>query len=84
MGYKITYKKSVAGDLKRLGKSEARRVLKKIGAELRENPERFTSLRGAYAGLRRCRIGDYRAIFAIMEKEVLVLRVGHRKEVYRR
>jgi mRNA interferase RelE/StbE len=32
----------------------------------------------------RFRIGDYRVIFDIEGDEIVVLRVGHRKEIYRR
>ena len=42
-------------------------------------------LRGEFRGLWRFRIGDYRAICDIQRKQVLVLvlEVGHRKEIYR-
>jgi mRNA interferase RelE/StbE len=33
--------------------------------------------------LRKYRVGDYRVVFAIVEREVVVLRVGHRRDVYR-
>jgi mRNA interferase RelE/StbE len=35
--------------------------------------------------LRRLRVGDYRVIYEVIEGEliILVIRVGHRKEVYR-
>jgi len=35
-------------------------------------------------GTYRFRIGDYRVIFDIEGNEVVVLRVGHRREIYRR
>jgi len=35
-------------------------------------------------GTYRFRIGDYRVIFDIEEKEIVVLRVGHRKDIYRK
>jgi mRNA interferase RelE/StbE len=38
---------------------------------------------GKFAGLREYRAGDYRVIFAILEGQVLVLRVGHRRDVYK-
>ena len=30
------------------------------------------------------RIGDYRVIFDIEDKEIVVLRVGHRRDIYRK
>ena len=42
----------------------------------------FPALKGEFAGLRKLRIGNYRAIYAILNKNVLILRVGRRKDVY--
>jgi len=83
LGCNITYKKAVAKDLKRIGKTNARRVMDKIDAELAENPDRFPALSGPFAGLRKFRVGDYRVIFAIIDDDVLILRVQNRKDVYR-
>ena len=83
MAYNITYKKSVAKDLKRIDTQNAKRILDKIDEELVEDPERFPALTGSFAGLRKFRVGDYRIIFAIMDDNVLILRVQHRKDVYR-
>lgn len=83
MAYNITFKKSVTKDLKRLGKQNAERVLDKIDTELARDPEKFPSLTGPFAGLRKFRVGDYRVIFVIMDADVLILRVQHRKDVYR-
>jgi len=83
LAYKITYKTSVSRDLKRLGKKESERVLDQIEQQLSLDPKNFPELKGRFAGLRKIRLGDYRVIFAILDDEVLVLRIGHRKEVYR-
>ncbi|NQT93745.1 MAG: type II toxin-antitoxin system RelE/ParE family toxin [Lentisphaerae bacterium] len=83
MGCNITYKKSVGKDLKRIGKANAKRVMDKIDAELVKNPDRFPALSDPFAGLRKFRVGDYRVIFAILDDDVLILRVQHRKDVYR-
>jgi mRNA interferase RelE/StbE len=32
----------------------------------------------------RFRIGDYRVIFDLVDDEIVVLRVGHRREIYKR
>ena len=83
MAYNITFKKSVAKDLKRISKPHAARILDKIDAELALDPEKFPSLTGPFAGLRKFRVGDYRVIFAILDADVLILRVQHRKDVYK-
>lgn len=84
MAYSITFKKSVAKDLKRIGKKDAKRILDKIDQELVDNPERFPALSGPFAGMRKFRVGDYRVIFLILDDDVLVLRIQDRKDVYRR
>jgi mRNA interferase RelE/StbE len=84
LAYKITYKNSVSRDLKKLGEKEAEQILDQIGQSLYRHPESFPELKGKFAGLRKTHLGDYRVIFAILEGEVLVLRIGHRKEVYRK
>ncbi|MEI8372500.1 MAG: type II toxin-antitoxin system RelE/ParE family toxin [Planctomycetota bacterium] len=84
MAYRISYKKSVHKDLASLSKAEARRVLDKIEKELTTLPECCLPLKGQFAGLRKLRVGDYRVIFVVQEEEVLVLRIGHRREIYDR
>lgn len=84
MAYNIGYKKSVERDLAKLTKTEARRVLDRIEEELSEKADSYPVLKGPFAGLRKFRIGDYRVIYAILGNDVLVLRIGHRKEVYRK
>lgn len=83
MAYNIVFKKSVARDLKKLSKVEARRVLDRVERDLSKNAEAYPLLKGPFAGLRKFRVGDYRVIYAVMGIDVLVLRIGHRREVYR-
>jgi mRNA interferase RelE/StbE len=84
LAYNIVYKKSVQRDLKKLSRAEARRVLNQIEEELSKNADTYPVLKGQFAGLRKYRVGDYRVIYAILGDEVLVLRIGHRKEVYKK
>jgi len=52
-----------------------------------KNPRHFgESLRGELSGLWRYRVGDYRIICQIEEKQLVVvaLSIGHRREVYLR
>ena len=84
MAYNIVYKKSVQRDLKKLSKAEAHRVLNQIEEELSKNADTYPVLKGQFAGLRKYRVGDYRVIYVILGDEVLVLRIGHRKDVYKK
>ena len=84
MAYNIVYKKSVQRDLKKLSKAEANRILNQVEEELSKNAETYPVLKGRFAGLRKYRVGDFRVIFAILGDDVLVLRIGHRKDVYKK
>jgi mRNA interferase RelE/StbE len=84
VAYNIVYKKSVQRDLKKLSKAEAHRVLNQVEKELSKNADTHPVLKGQFAGLRKYRIGDYRVIYAILGADVLVLRIGHRKDVYKK
>ena len=82
MAFDIAYKKSVAKDLAGLGKAEARRILDKIEQDLSSRAGSYPVLKGPFSGLRKLRVGDHRVIFAILGNQVLVLRIGHRKQIY--
>jgi mRNA interferase RelE/StbE len=84
LAYKILYKKSVARDLKKLAKDDARRILDQIDRELPQKADSHPMLKGQFAGLRKYRIGDYRVIYSILGEEVLILRIAHRRDVYKK
>ncbi len=84
MPYLLKIKTSAYKELQKLDKPTRHRVIETID-KLTDNPHVGKLLKGEYSGLRRIRSGDYRVIYEIDENEVivLVLRVAHRKEVYR-
>ena len=84
MAYILGYKKSVQRALKHLTKSEVIRFLDMIEKTLVKNPESNPVLKGKFAGLRKYRVGDYRVIYSIVGTEVWILRIGHRRDVYKR
>ncbi len=83
MAYNIIYKKSVQRDLKKLSKPEAKRILDLIEKELIKQSESNPVLKGQFAGLRKYRVGDYRVIYALLGLDILILRIGNRKDVYK-
>jgi addiction module RelE/StbE family toxin len=83
LSFKIAFKKSVARDLKRIDKDQADRILIKIEKELPEKAETFPTLSGKFSGLRKFRVGEYRVIYSIIGDTALILRISHRREVYR-
>ena len=84
MTFKIVYKKSVRRDLSKLDRAEAGRILDRIESDLAERADSYSPLTGRFAGLRKYRVGNYRVIFAIIGDEVVILRIGDRKDVYRK
>ena len=83
MAYNITFKKSVAKDLKKIGRIEADRILKKIASELSVKADELPELQGQFAGLQKYRVGNYCIIYTIIDNYVMILRIQHRKDVYK-
>ncbi len=84
MPYSISYVPSAAKTIRKLEKSTARRLLEAIdGLTIDPRPPGCIQLKGG-RGEFRIRVGDYRVIYDVQDDElvVLVLRVGHRREVY--
>ncbi len=89
MAWQVELSATAERELKQLDAQHARRILKFLHERVArlENPR---SIGKALQGLRlgefwKCRVGDYRLICKIEGDRliVLVLRVGHRKEIYR-
>ena len=79
----VLYKASVEKDLKKLDKPTAARLLHRLEQTLSANPSAGEPLSGEFHGLFRYRMGDYRVVYAKIPEGTLVLRIGHRREVYR-
>jgi mRNA interferase RelE/StbE len=84
LAYKIEYAKGVVKDLKGLPKETKTKALSIIEQILAAEPRSGKPLTGPYKGLWKYRIGDYRIIYSIEDKRlvVFVLRIRHRKDVY--
>lgn len=85
MVYQIELTRSVRQSLKSLPRSILKRIDAKI-LSLAENPrpQDAKMLRGKQ-GLFRVRVGNYRIVYRVEDDRfiVLVVRIGHRREVYR-
>jgi mRNA interferase RelE/StbE len=84
--YRIEFKRSVAKVLKKLPKPDRRRIRDKIDSFTENLPDPATTKMKGDNPFHRVRVGDYRIIYEIHEGTlvILVLKIGHRKEVYRR
>ena len=85
MVYKVVYLDQVEEDLKKLDKSTTKKILTRIETYLAREPQRLGKpLKGEFQGHWRYRWGDYRVIYKLAEREILILilRIGHRKDIY--
>lgn len=82
--YELRVRPSVAKDLKGIPKEEVKRILARIEA-LRDDPRPPGSEKLSAQERYRIRQGNYRIVYGIEESEVVVeiVKVGHRREVYR-
>ena len=89
MAWAISYTKTARAQLKKLPLDVASRIVEYMSDRVAVAPnsprELGKALQGGGAGFWRYRVGDYRVICALRDKEllVLVLKIGHRREVYR-
>ncbi len=84
MTYSISIKASAAKALAKIDREQRLRLIEAID-KLKDNPAAGSVLKGEFSGLRRIRIGDYRIVYEAQDSQliILVVRVGHRREVYR-
>jgi len=82
----VEFSDAARRDMRRLDKPVARRIVSRL-LWLAENIDDLTPvpLKGEGAGFFKLRVGDYRVLYEIIEKDslIFVLRIGHRREVYR-
>lgn len=82
--FELKVRPSVAKDLKAIPKQSVLRILERIEG-LRDDPRPIGCEK--LSGLERYRIrqGNYRILYSIFDMEVVVeiVKVGHRKDVYR-
>ena len=84
MKFQVILPKSAQKELNRLPDEIVKRILARLtGLETNPRPPDVKKLKGRDAW--RIRVGDYRVIYEIHDRvlQILVITVGHRREVYR-
>ena len=86
MKYRIEFKRSAAKALRKIPRSDQKRIAVKIDSLSENLPDPATTKMKGDNPFHRIRVGDYRIIYEIQEDILLimVLKIGHRKDVYRR
>jgi len=85
MPYRIEFTSAAARDISKLTEDVQQRLIAKIDALAHEpRPIGVQKLQGR-TNRYRIRVGDYRIIYEIQDQilVVLIVRIGHRREVYR-
>lgn len=83
MGYKLLYTKTAAKDIRKLDTVVRKRLKSKLEAYA-NNPLLYAKkLTDSSLGTYRWRVGNYRIIFDIDIDIIVILRVRHRREIYR-
>jgi len=82
--YELRIKKSVAKDLGPLPKKDVQSIVEAING-LGDNPRPPQSMKLSGAEKYRLRCGSYRVLYEIYDNVLIVcvVKVGHRKDVYR-
>lgn len=84
MNYNLVYTRRAEKDIKKLDSSIKSRIGNAL-LKLRDNPLLYSEkLSDPALGTYKFRIGDYRVIFDIEGNDIVILRVGHRREIYKR
>ena len=86
MKYKVDFSRAAEEQLESIPKSDVKKIIKraeKLGYD--PFPPGHEHLKGAAIATYRVRQGDYRILYTVHEEKliVLVVKIGHRKEVYR-
>jgi mRNA interferase RelE/StbE len=82
--YRLEYLESVVrDDIPALARPVRDRIRREIETKLATNPIEFGKpLQYSLKGCRRLRVGDYRVVYKIEGDCVLIVKIGHRREVY--
>ena len=81
---KVKYHPEVKSeDIPRLNSNIAIRIENAIRKRLIVNPIKYGYyLRGSLKGYRKLRVGDWRIIYRVVDKEIRIIAIGNRKDVY--
>lgn len=81
----VSYTKQALRDLKRLPRDVQKRIVVKLDFYTASpDPIAFANrLINSDIGEYRYRIGDYRVVFDVYDEKMVVLTIGHRREIYK-
>lgn len=82
--YNIQWEPRAIKELRAIDRIQAIKILKVV-TKLRDDPSLGQALQGRFKQFRRLRVGDYRVIYHLRQKEliIIILRVAKRPDAYR-
>lgn len=83
--FRIAVRPSAAQQIRRLRRVDAVAIIDALEARLRDEPERVSRarikrLRGKQDATYRLRVGEYRVFYDVLERQVIVTAVLHKRE----
>ena len=84
MKYRLVYTYRAIRDIDVLDTTVKQRIGKTLLRYEHDHLKYSEPLKQSELGSYRFRIGDYRVVFDLEEDQIVILRVGHRREIYRR
>jgi len=86
MKYSVEFRPAVLKSLKRFPKKDLRRIKKRIDGLAENLPDPVATKMKGNNSFHKIRSGDYRIIYEIHDDRlvILVVKIGHRKDVYKR
>ena len=84
MTYRLIYTRRAVRDIERFDPKTKDRIGKALLRYEKDPVRHAEKLTQSALGSYRFRIGDYRVVFDLEGEKIVVLRVGHRREIYKR
>jgi mRNA interferase RelE/StbE len=81
--YEIILTNQAIKDLKSIQTAAKPRIASKLQQYARDPKQYARKLINSRLGDYRCRMGEYRVIFDIEDHQLIILRIGLRKDIYR-
>ena len=83
MAFKIVYTRAGARDVKKLDRVAKKKIEKRIETYSKKPLFYARKLLDPRIGTYRWRVGNYRIVFDMDKRNIVILRVRHRREVYK-
>ena len=83
MSYRLVYTRSSLRDIKKLDRIVKKKIAKKIKSYSKTPKKHARVLIDSRIGSYRWRVGKYRIVFDIEGHDIVILRIRHRREVYK-